>query len=410
LLRGAAPVSDDFDVVVIGGGPAGSASARVLARAGLRVAAVEKATFPRRKVCGEFISATSWPLLDDLGVAQRLRALAGPPVRRVGLFAADAMVDAPMPALAAADAWGHAVSREHLDLALLGAAQEAGARLWQPWSAVALHESAEECRVTIADRDGATRELHARVVVAAHGSWERGELPTQQRQARHRACDLLGFKAHFAGARLAPGLMPLVVFRGGYGGLVRSGDGRTSFSCCVRRDALRRCRAAHPGLAAGEALLLHVIESCRGVREALAGARREGPWLSAGPIRPGIRTLAQGRVFTVGNAAGEAHPLVAEGISMAIQSGWLMAGCLTEGGAGRLDADALREAGARYAALWRANFAARVRAASLFAALTTSRATAGASIAAMRGAPAILTWGARFSGKARAPRAAQAAP
>lgn len=401
-------MSLDFDAVVIGGGPAGAASARVLASAGLRVAAVEKAAFPRRKVCGEFISATTWPLLDDLGVAERLRSLAGPPVRRVGLFAADAVVDAPMPALAAAEAWGHAVPREHLDLALLESAAHAGAQLWQPWSAVALRESPEECRVTLADRDGATRELRARLVVAAHGSWERGELPTQRRAVRHHASDLLGFKAHFIGARLAAGLMPLVVFRGGYGGLVRSGDGRTSFSCCVRRDALRRCRAAHPGLAAGEALLLHVIESCRGVREALAGARRESPWLSAGPIRPGIRTLAHGRVFTVGNAAGEAHPLVAEGISMAIQSGWLMGGCVAQAGA--LDTDALRAAGERYASLWRANFAARVRAASVFSALTTSRATAAASIAAMRGAPAILTWGARFSGKARAPRAATAAP
>ena len=401
-------MSDEFDAVVIGGGPAGSASARVLADAGLRVAVVEKAAFPRRKVCGEFISATTWPLLEELGVAQALRPVAGPPVRRVGLFAAEAVVDAPMPALPAAEAWGHAVSREHLDLALLEAAAQAGATLWQPWSAVALHESADECGVTLADRDGATRELRARLVVAAHGSWERGELPTQRRETRHRASDLLGFKAHFTGARLAPGLMPLVVFRGGYGGLVRSGDGRTSFSCCVRRDALRRCRAAHPGLAAGEALLLHVIESCRGVREALAGARREAPWLSAGPIRPGIRTLAQGRVFTVGNAAGEAHPLVAEGISMAIQSGWLMARCVADAGA--LDAEALRGAGERYAAGWRANFAARVRAASLFATLTTSRATAAASIAAMRGAPAILTWGARFSGKARAPRAVRATP
>src|SRR6185503_18289586 len=113
-----------------------------------------------------------------------------------------------------------------------------------------------------------------------------------------------------------------------------------------RRDALGRCRRAHRGLAAGEALLLHIAESCRGVREALAGARREAAWLSAGPIRPGVRPLARGRVFSVGNLAGEAHPLVAEGISMAIQSAWLAARALA---AGELTPPALAAARARYA-------------------------------------------------------------
>ena len=382
-------------------GPAGATAALVMARAGLSVGVVEKARFPRRKVCGEFISATSWPLLRELGVAPHLLESAGPPVRRVGLYAGDVVVDSPMPAPPGDDAWGRAVGREHLDSALLAAAEDAGAQTWQPWSAVAVDEDSEGCTVTIADAAGAAKYLRARVLVAAHGSWERGELPTQRRRS-HGARDLLGFKAHLRNSRLPVGWMPLVLFPGGYGGLVQSDGARTSFSCCIRRAALHACRNAHPGLAAGEALLLHVMESCRGMREALEGARREAAWLSAGPIDPGIRRLARGRVFAAGNAAGEAHPLVAEGISMAIQSGWLLGNGLAA--AGDFSNAQLERTAQCYEAAWRENFAARVRASSLFAVLTTAPIAAAASVAVLRGLPAILTWGARWSGKARAPR------
>ena len=67
-----------YDALVIGGGPAGGTSALLLARAGWSVAVVEKAEFPRRKVCGEFISATTLPLLDELGLADAFLKSAGP--------------------------------------------------------------------------------------------------------------------------------------------------------------------------------------------------------------------------------------------------------------------------------------------------------------------------------------------
>jgi flavin-dependent dehydrogenase len=173
----------------------------------------------------------------------------------------------------------------------------------------------------------------------------------------------------------------------------------------VRRARLQACREEYPGAGAGEALLQHVMRSCRGVREALEGATRESAWLSAGPIDPGMRVTARGRVFAAGNAAGEAHPLVAEGISMAIQSGWLVAECLAA--AGELSDAALGRARSSYARAWRGNFATRVHASSLFAALTTHPGTAAASVAALRGLPAILTWGALWSGKARVPRSVE---
>ena len=72
---------DRFDAIIIGGGPAGATAAILLADAGWSVALVEQKEFPRRKVCGEYLSATNWPLFARLGVAERFAELAGPPVR-----------------------------------------------------------------------------------------------------------------------------------------------------------------------------------------------------------------------------------------------------------------------------------------------------------------------------------------
>jgi flavin-dependent dehydrogenase len=390
-----------FDALVIGAGPAGASAALLLARRGCNVAVVEKSPFPRRKVCGEFISATSWPVLRELGVADELARAAGPAIRRVGLFARDVVIDAPMPKINGVRddlshdspdkssltpfIWGRAVAREVLDSTLLEHAERHGAHVFQPAAVMAIEREGEEFVARVADSRDAIR---ARIVIAAHGSWERGRLATQPRREISRAGDLLGFKAHYAGARLAADLMPLVLFPGGYGGMVASGGGQVSFSCCIRRDALARCRRERPGLAAGDAVMAHVRASCRGVDEALDGASLAGPWLSAGPIRPGVRAKERAGYHVIGNAAGEAHPLVAEGISMAIQSAWLLDRSLA-GGPG-------------YAAEWQRHFALRVRASSVFAALTVSPATGAAAIALLRRAPAMLTWGARWSGKAHA--------
>jgi flavin-dependent dehydrogenase len=396
-------MTERFDAIVIGGGPAGSTAALLLAKAGGRVAIVEKATFPRRKVCGEFISTATWPLFDAMGVGDALLPLAGPAVRRVGVFAGDAAVTSNLPggeSLQHGETPGRAVDRRHLDTLLLERAIDAGVRCFQPWSLTAFSDDCAAAECTIEERGTKrTRVLRASVVVAAHGAWETGPLPTQQLDRRARDGDLLGFKAHFRNARLPPDLMPLIAFPGGYGGLVNTGDGLLSMSCCIRRDALDVIRRRWPGDRAGDALRSHIEMACSGVADVLSGARLEGAWLAAGPMRTGIRGFGSGRIVAIGNAAAEAHPIVAEGISMAIQSAHLACAALVAAPGEAPTAQALNEVRRVYEREWRRNFSLRVHAAALFAHLFMRPVTAIAAARLLGFAPAVLTLGAHWSGK-----------
>lgn len=347
-------------MLIAGGGPAGATAALLLARAGHSVVVLEKAQFPRRKVCGEFIAASGIEFLRALGLGAEVDAAAGPEVRTIALWVGERAFEARMPAWRAAAPYPRALAREVLDTLLLGEARRAGAHV-----------------IHVPDPS-----VRARVSIDARGSWHKGP----------HGSELLGFKAHLRGAEVPAGRIALVPFPGGYAGLVECGGGRATLACCVHRSHLEQLRES--GVSAGDALLRHLSARSAIFQHALRSAQRDGPWLAAGPLRPGARRVYRDDAFAIGNAAGEAHPIVGEGVAMAMRSAALLCEPLSAALRSNYSAEAVARSYGR--AWWRA-FGVRLYASRVFARLAMGPRLPQA---ALRAAPGVLTLAAALSGKA----------
>jgi flavin-dependent dehydrogenase len=391
----------DFDAIVVGAGPAGSSAAILLARAGWSVALIEKQGFPRRKVCGECIAASNFPLFDALGIGPAVNAAAGPELRRVALVHRDRSVTADLPAAVHPTyRWGRALGRETLDTLLLEQARSSGAEVLQPWVVQGIGGTAASWRCLA--RSVQTHKsvlLRAPVVIAAHGSWEPMRSPGPMHRKPRSVSDLIAFKANFRNASLDEGLLPVLSFEGGYGGMVVAGGGLTTIACCVRRDRLEAARSQRPGLRAGEVIEALLISEIGSVESVLKNTSREGEWLAAGPISPGVRLSVDDGLFRIGNAAGEAHPIIGEGMSMALQSAWLLCSHLL--GAQRSNPNWQQAAARAYASEWRRHFEARLELAAAFAHMAMRPALAKPLLTVARAWPGLLTAGARWAGKLR---------
>ncbi len=391
-----------YDAIIIGGGPASSTAGLLLARAGWSVALVEKQRFPRPKVCGEFISAPSLQLLRELGLDESLVQSAGPEIRSLGLFVGAKKIVTEMPhAQVSGYRWGRAITRERLDLLLLREVAVAGAEIWQPWSLDEVVKKGDVFCCTIRSKESdEVNRLSSRLVIAAQGSWGQRS-PFQFGEPTPHPTDLFAFKARLRNCDLLPELMPLVMFPGGYGGMVYADENRASFSFCIRRDTLEQCRHRWPNRKAAEAAFAYIQQSSEAVSQVCAQASLDGQWYATGPLRPGVRSCASHGMFFAGNAAGEAHPIIADGINMAIQSAWILCHCLVGSApSGRSDQN-LEAIGRLYAEHWRKEIGPRIRSGSLFATIAMSASNMWGGLLCEH-LPWLLKLGAILSGKTRA--------
>ena len=306
-------MSSRFDVLVVGGGPAGSIAAFVLARGGVRVALVDKSRFPRDKACGDIVGPRGLQVLADLGVSTPIGrdvgeiVVVGPSGRRATLPCGEGLTY---------PGHGTAVTRAVFDSALHDMAVEAGAI---PVHGRAVDPVGEEGRI-----DGyhlsTGMDLRADFVIGADGA-------TSRVAAAAGMVDVKKVLWGFAVRTYLPQTvdLPAIVFwesspwRGfpGYGWVFPGPYDNANIGLGLGMSGARSAAAKV------QQALPHFLEHLREV-ELLSDdsdavpARRLGGWLKMGMVGT---MPAAGRVLLVGDAAGLVNPLQGEGISQAMCSG-----------------------------------------------------------------------------------------
>jgi menaquinone-9 beta-reductase len=326
--RVAEKAADSADVVIVGAGPAGSAVGYYLATAGLDVLVLEKASFPREKVCGDGLTPRAVKALTGMGVpiAEGDGWLRNKGLRIIG---GGGRIELDWPELSSYPGYGLVRTRTDFDQILARHAEKAGARLLEGVSVTGPVLDDRTGRIAgVTTKDG--RQFRGRLVVAADGNssrlsvamglHKRDDRPlgvavrTYYKSPRHADDYLEAWLDLWDGSSLLPG----------YGWIFGMGDGTsnvgvgllntsTGFGDIDYRGLLRRWLAAMP--AEWGFTEENRAESVRGA--ALPMGFNRTPHYSRG-------------LLLVGDAGGMVNPFNGEGIGYALESGEIAARVITQ--------------------------------------------------------------------------------
>ena len=310
-------VKDRYDLVVIGAGPAGSVTAYLGATKGLGVLLLDKAAFPRYKVCGCCLNARALQKLEQLGLDGLQEQLGARSLTRLHVHAPGRRASFDL-------SGGVSVSRLRFDAALAARAAQAGARFVDGTTATMGSLDGASRRVDLRLSDGTLGQVRAGVVVVADGLYGtalRGHGELAGRVARNSRMGAGALVDHVPRG-YEDAAVVLACGRGGYVGTVRVEQGQFDVAAALDRDYLRS--------AGGPALAVAGLLDENGLPP--IPALSESHWRGTPALTRRRSTIAGERFVVLGDAAGYVEPFTGEGIAWAIDDAseaceWIRVAC-----------------------------------------------------------------------------------
>jgi geranylgeranyl reductase family protein len=323
-------------VLVVGGGPAGASTAFALARRGIDVTLIDRATFPRPKPCAEYLSPEASRILHDMGALAAVEESGAARLKGV-------IVRAPNGARIHGEFVGRhgfipfsdrglSVRRELLDTVLIDRARAAGARVLEGTRLTNLSLTGGRITdVELSDSSNERRTMTTSLVVGADGLRSvvarRLGLTRSSRWPRR-----LALVTHFEGVGQVGEVAEMHVERDGFVGIADVGLGVTTVALVVP--------AASASSIAGDApaFLMRWLDAKPQLKERFTNARRVSPVRATGPFGSQARRASAPNALLVGDAADFFDPFTGEGIYAALRGGEMAADAIAAAVAASSDA------------------------------------------------------------------------
>ncbi len=344
----------DFEIGIIGGGPAGSTAGLMLASAGLDVVLFEKKSFPRETLCGEFLSSEVTGILKRISLYQKFLSLKPNPIEKLKLFSSKEEA-----AFAGLKFPAYAIKRSVFDKFLLDESRKAGAAVIQPAEVKGVAKSGKGYMLSIKAEDSLDLQVKVKYLIAAYG---RRNILDKKLGRNHvnSISRMSGIKVHLPEwifDKFEKDTIQIFADKGIYCGFNYVSEG-TITACFLENNLINKGGAKQQ--------LVTLIKSSGNLSvsldQKLESEIKKLPLYGAGNIFFGRKSTAEDGILMIGDAAGIIAPLAGDGIAMAMQSAETAAGILIDRKRGNIGEGIVEEI---YGREWKLKFYSRLRTAAM---------------------------------------------